>query len=160
MKRLVLSEHVRVEGKCHRWTGVHLPNGYGRVGKDLVHRRAYEEAYGSIPPGLQIDHLCETRDCINVEHLRAVTPRENVLRSRTSPSAVNARKTECIHGHEFNEQNTRKNDDGSRTCRPCDASRKRAAYTPKKASGMAPSKAKSNGRRRPTTRPPSKAPRR
>jgi hypothetical protein len=156
MSRLVLKDHIRVENDCHRWTGVHDHAGYGRAGKDLAHRRAYEEAYGPIPDGLQIDHLCGIRDCINPLHLEAVTPRENTLRSG-NPAAINARKTHCIRGHEFNEENTRTDDDGSRTCRVCDAARKRASCIPTNRPSTAN---RARGRRRPAARPPNKSPRR
>ena len=82
MKRMVIEERYQVDlfGR-HRWTGRLDRDGYGRAGSDMAHRRAWEEAVGPIPDGMQIDHLCRTRDCINVDHLEVVTPWENVHRS-------------------------------------------------------------------------------
>lgn len=69
-------------GSCRVWTGAHTRNGYGvlRVGASnkLAHRFAYEQANGPVPPGLVIDHMCHNRACINIGHLRTVTPKQNV----------------------------------------------------------------------------------
>ncbi|MFD7016051.1 HNH endonuclease signature motif containing protein [Streptomyces sp. NPDC059928] len=89
---------------------------------------AYELLVGPIPAGLHLDHLCRVRRCVNPAHLEAVTCAEN-LRRGTSFAAVNSAKTECVHGHPFDEENTyfsRRQRD-CRTCR-----RLRAAQTRKR----------------------------
>lgn len=59
--------------------------GYGRIQIDryprMVHRVSYELFIGPIEDGLVIDHLCGNRRCFAVNHLEAVTQRENVLRT-------------------------------------------------------------------------------
>ncbi len=65
-----------------------------------------------IPEGLEIDHLCRVRNCINPEHLEAVTQRENFLRGI-------AVKTHCKRGHEYSAENTRVYH-RARHCRLCD----------------------------------------
>lgn len=69
---------------CHNWTGSLNSKGYGRLMVDNVrraaHRVAFQLAGGTIPDGLQIDHLCRNRRCVNPAHLEPVTNRENCLR--------------------------------------------------------------------------------
>jgi hypothetical protein len=104
---------------CWRWGGKLDVYGYGRLGSgQLAHRHSYVEVHGAIPTGLQIDHLCRVRDCVNPNHLEAVTARVNSLRSE-SVSAINARKTHCPQGHEYDEANTYIAPNGGRSCRSC-----------------------------------------
>lgn len=110
---------------CIEWTRYRDPDGYGRLrtsatrGGDLAHRHAYEQRYGPIPRGLDIDHLCRNRACVNVDHMELVTRGENTRRG-TSFSVVNANKTACVHGHPFDEKNTYRAR-GRRECRACNA---------------------------------------
>jgi hypothetical protein len=83
----------------------------------LAHRIAYTLTKGPIPKGLQIDHLCRVRDCVNPDHLEVVTNRENSLRG-IGPTSQNAKKTHCIRGHEF-KSGTYRIYKGSRICREC-----------------------------------------
>lgn len=119
---------------CVVFTGYLDPQGYGRILHDgekrLAHRVSWELARGPIPAGMQLDHLCKNRACVNTRHLEVVTPRENNLRSE-SPSSLQARRTHCIHGHQFTAENTRVIR-GHRHCRKCDARRQRA-YKARKA---------------------------
>lgn len=107
---------------CVMWLGFLDPAGYGRfkVGEKIVgaHRFAYEFLVGPIPDGLHLDHLCRTPACVNPLHLEPVTPAVNTLRGMGSP-AQNARKTHCIHGHEFTPENTIHHPGGRRECREC-----------------------------------------
>jgi hypothetical protein len=71
---------------CWIWQLKRAPRtGYGVVrvnGQDLMaHRLEYERANGPIPEGMQIDHLCRVRECVNPDHLEPVTPQENTRRS-------------------------------------------------------------------------------
>lgn len=69
---------------CWEWGGYRQPNGYGfmrgkvRGRTELyAHRIAYELFVGQIPTGMQIDHICHNRSCVNPAHLRAVTVKQN-----------------------------------------------------------------------------------
>lgn len=77
-----LMMHSIERGACRIWTGADTGNGYGVMsisGKTvLAHRMAFELAHGSIMDGLVIDHICHIRACINPDHLRAVTQKQNL----------------------------------------------------------------------------------
>ena len=104
---------------CWLWTGVVNLDGYSRLytGNNkyvMGHRFSYEKINGKIPKHLEIDHLCRVRNCVNPEHLEAVTHKENVNRGG------NTKKTHCIHGHEFSDKNTRINKKtNARICLTC-----------------------------------------
>lgn len=121
---------VKVDARgCWIWLGVVDRHGYGKFrlnGRmEKAHRAAYVIRYGAIPAGLEIDHVCRVRRCVNPEHLRAVTKRENTLIGE-SPPAVNARKVRCVNGHPFDDRNTYIAPNGVRQCRACNAARSRA----------------------------------
>lgn len=108
---------------CWLWTGYLNRDGYGKFtlkGRSSEsHRWAYRFLVGEIPAGLQIDHRCRTRNCVNPLHMEAVTARVNVLRS-TAPAALQFRQTQCIRGHEFTPENTGRTHGGrKRYCRIC-----------------------------------------
>lgn len=109
-------------GPCWLWTGYIMPNGYGSqtvLGRSVyAHRYAYELAVGPIPKGLEIDHLCRVRRCVNPAHLEPVTRQVNTLRG-TSSAAYYALRTSCELGHPFNEANTRVDAENKRHCRTC-----------------------------------------
>lgn len=121
---------ISVSGDCWEWTGTHRRKGYGWFDKSSSHRLAYEWARGPIPSGLQLDHLCRNHGCVNPLHLEPVTNRENTLRGVGLP-AINARKTACVHGHDFTAENTMYRKNGDRVCRACtriNCARQRARY--------------------------------
>ena len=107
---------------CWIWTGAKSEDGYGRIGYVgrtwLTHRLAYSITRGPVPPTLVMDHLCRRRDCINPEHLEAVTYRENVVRG-TGFAAKFAAQTHCKRGHLFDAANTYFPKRGGRDCRAC-----------------------------------------
>lgn len=111
-------------GGCWLWIGCKTAAGYGRMGayadEHYVHRLSYEHHVGPIPEGLVIDHLCRVRNCVNPDHLEPVTRRENGRRGET-PWGDNARKTHCIRGHEFTDDNTYRKPSAplERQCRVC-----------------------------------------
>lgn len=85
---------------CLIWVGETNDGGYGRVVIDgkrwRAHRLAWELKNGPIPEGLEIDHLCRVRACINTAHLELVTHAENLARRPEWASL-----THCSKGHEY-----------------------------------------------------------
>jgi len=92
VKRLMRFVTADPRTTCWCWTGHLDPGGYGVfwvAGRHCgAHRVAYELFRGSIPEGLEIDHLCRVRHCVSPWHLELVTHAENVRRRR--PAAVKA----------------------------------------------------------------------
>lgn len=106
---------VQKTESCWLWTATRTQNGYGQFGLQgqmaYAHRVAWELTCGPIPEGLQIDHLCRVRNCVNPGHLEPVTSRVNTLRGK-------AFQATCKRGHPFDEANTRSYR-GGRICREC-----------------------------------------
>jgi hypothetical protein len=113
---------------CWLWTASTTPAGYGqfRVGAapQYAHRLSWVAANGPVPDGLELDHLCRVRRCVNPRHLEPVTTKENSLRGQ-SFAAINARKTHCPQGHPYDEANTIRSKSGARLCRACKHERDR-----------------------------------
>lgn len=119
------------ENGCIVWTASGNGAGYGAMylakGKRvLAHRWSYEHYVGPIPEGMHLDHLCRNRICVNPDHLEVVSHKVNVLRG-TSPTAINATKTQCPDGHLYDEANTILRG-GSRECKACRRERSRRYY--------------------------------
>lgn len=106
---------------CWEWLGPRGRGGYGcytQLGESYAHRVAYRLAVGPVPKGLEIDHLCRNRGCVNPAHLEPVTHRANILRSPIALPAIRARLTHCPKGHPYAGANLMVSG-GSRYCRIC-----------------------------------------
>lgn len=121
--------HPAIGSPCWIWTAAINNSGYGSFavahGKSIgAHRWAYESTVGSVPSGMELDHLCRDRSCVNPAHLEPVTKAENVRRG-LSPMAEQARRTHCPQGHPYSAENTIL-DEGSRRCLICRRARSAA----------------------------------
>lgn len=107
---------------CWLWTATLNTAGYGvaptgkRGGKTLAHRLVYTFHVGAVPTGLELDHLCRFRHCVNPDHLEPVTHAENVRRGHNGRH--NKVKTHCPTGHAYIGDNI-KWYQGRRYCREC-----------------------------------------
>lgn len=114
-------------GPCWLWTGTDNGDGYGvmRVGSRndgtrrqvKAHRLAYELLVGPIPQGMQPDHLCRNRACVNPTHIEPVTSGENTRRGLAGAHQV--AKTHCPQGHSYSGANLYRDPRGQRQCRAC-----------------------------------------
>ena len=109
-------------------------HGYGRFGYEgklwNAHRYSYVHiAKKQIPEGMQLDHLCRVRHCVNPAHLEVVSNKENVLRG-IGITARNRLKTHCPKGHEYTALNTAyyKSAPTKRHCKECNRMRYPAHY--------------------------------
>ena len=86
---------------CWEWMGALDTQGYGNFGVSAsistkAHIFSYKTNVGPIPSGLEIDHLCKNRKCVNPEHLEVVTHMTNMLRGNTYVGI-----THCKKGHDL-----------------------------------------------------------
>jgi hypothetical protein len=99
-----LDEHVvdTVTG-CWRWTAGYNAQGYGQwwngVRPVLAHVFYYLRLVGPVPEGMELDHLCRVRDCVNPDHLEPVSSRDNTRRgARTKLSPEDVRCIRAVEG--------------------------------------------------------------
>jgi hypothetical protein len=134
----VITDIEVVSNGCWLWKLATNPKGYGilnnrRSRNSLAHREFYEHFVGEIPEGLQLDHLCRVRRCVNPGHLEPVTHEENQRRGVGPWGSITI--THCPRGHEYTPENTLPTRN-SRRCLTCtrlqDKLRKREIYRKRK----------------------------
>jgi hypothetical protein len=76
------ASRVNKTATCHYWTRATDKDGYGTFNADgkkyRAHVYAYIQAHGPVPEGLEVDHLCHRRNCVNPAHLEAKTHTANL----------------------------------------------------------------------------------
>lgn len=86
---------IVVEGGCWGWRGCFTKEGYAQIGtaewnrgSSPGHRVSWIIHNGPVPTGMQLDHLCRNRWCVNPKHLEVVTNLENQYRAYESRGRV------------------------------------------------------------------------
>lgn len=107
---------------CWLWTASQFRGGYGRFtlnGKSLCAHVVIWEHHNGPKPQATLDHFaCDTPSCVNPDHVRPASQRENLLRGNTQ-AADRRSRTHCPKGHELSPSNTYTDPQGCRHCRRC-----------------------------------------
>lgn len=113
---------------CWLWTGVLSTTGYGQIGAHSerdgkwrprnAYRFAFEILVGAVPVGLELDHLCRVRSCVNPGHMEPVTHAENMARVPWGAAQIQLAKTHCPSGHPYSGSNLVV-EPGARRCLTC-----------------------------------------
>ena len=69
------------QGEKTRLGYIRLWNKGNRI---LAHKFEFEKTHGTIPEGMEIDHICCNKSCSNVNHLRLATRTENMRYSKAT----------------------------------------------------------------------------
>ena len=123
---------VEVSAGCWEWVGAVQSAGYGSFTaapnrQTTAHRFAYTAMVGPIPSGMDIDHRCRNRRCVNPSHLEVVSRSENVVRG-VAPAVSKMlweTATACPKGHTYTAETLYVDPRGSRRCRVCHRERAR-----------------------------------
>ena len=114
---------------CVLWPGRLNEKGYGdtyRNGQTIgAHRLAYITAFGEVPSGHHVHHVCGNRACVNVEHLVLLTASEHVALHNSERFR---KHNYCRRGHSLEDAYYFRNT-GKRKCRVCERARARTYYS-------------------------------
>lgn len=80
-------------------------HGYGQIGwwengrtRTITHHRAtWTAAFGPVPDGMTLDHICCVKRCVRPSHLQVLSMEANSRRGTRGVEA--AIEGECLHGH-------------------------------------------------------------
>ena len=126
-----------VASGCWEWKSSIRGNGYGAFFTHLIdegrkchgaHRYSWMLVNGPIPSGLWVLHKCDNRICVNPDHLFLGNGADN-MRDCANKGRVctigQLKKTHCKRGHEFTQENIRRDKNNHRFCKTCDDMRKK-----------------------------------
>lgn len=114
---------IRQDG-CWGWDGALSDNGYAMLAFHLsAHRFAYLMEHGVLTPGMEIDHLCETKSCSKPDDLEEVSKAVNLQRilerSGMCRNGLHERSPENLYVHPRT---------GHKSCLPCKRAGQRRRY--------------------------------
>lgn len=104
---------------CLLWMGCVCKSGYGRVAYGngspvLVHRIAYEQAFGPVG-SRHICHRCDTPSCVNPDHLFVGSQKDNMqdmfAKGRGNPGGRKPRRLTLLRTLAADELASKKSDD-------------------------------------------------
>ena len=123
-------QYVDKTDNCWVWTGAKA-YGYGKifiapgVSAGLAHRVMFTLQCPEVDiSGLDLDHVCRNRACVNPTHLRPCSRQENLLAPGSQSLAKQYKdRSTCKSGHAYTAENTYLRRNGVRECRQCGAIR-------------------------------------
>ncbi|MEU5906690.1 HNH endonuclease [Micromonospora sp. NPDC047467] len=111
LRRYLLERSVRTDDGCLIIRGYGTQRGvYQKVaGRAWAHIATYAAFVGGYDPALDVDHLCDVKDCVEPTHLRQISHADNCRTRAQAPTCRNG------HDREVDESTGRYR----RTCRAC-----------------------------------------
>jgi hypothetical protein len=117
---------------CWLWEWTLGNTGYACGAGGSSSRLSYRAFKGPVPDGCHVDHVCRTPACVNPDHLRVLSVKENLALRDLRKNNWNIRKKSCPRGHPYDEQNTihsfQANGRPRRGCRECNRARSLRNY--------------------------------
>lgn len=130
MRRVRLQIAIQPDTYCWNWTGYRGRLGYGNVTyrgeKWTATRLVYAALHGEFDPDLDVCHSCDNPPCVNPDHLRVDTHKNNLMDASKRKRLQGQWKTHCLRGHPLEGDNLyRDNGTGFRHCKTCDIAQSR-----------------------------------
>jgi hypothetical protein len=102
--RLLRKIKINEVNNCWEWQGGTNNVGYGMIRADhgmrTTHRVSYEEHKGIIPLGMCVLHNCDNPKCVNPDHLRLGTHKDNMQEMISKGRNMlfgNHNRVSCVH---------------------------------------------------------------